>query len=270
VKKIFDFYINSSIHVALAVVSLCLVTVLHFGGQIDSSLLVFIFFAVVTGYNFVKYAAVAGLHHRTLTRGLKNIQIFSLLCFTGLLISSFFIDFKILLLSAIFGSLTALYALPVFSKRRNLRSISGIKIFIIGIVWAGVTVVLPGIGVKNAIFGDLFLEMVQRFLLVLVWILPFEIRDLKYDLEQLGTLPQRIGVTRTKIVGLLLLVIVIVTDLLKTSNSQASFNALVVMCLLTAIFVMASKEHRSRYFTAFWVEAIPIFWLGVLLLLRTF
>jgi hypothetical protein len=270
VKKIFDFYINSSIHVALAVISLCLVTSLHFGGQVELSLLIFIFFSVITGYNFVKYAGVAGLHHRTLTRGLQNIQIFSFLCFLGLLVSAFFVDVKILLLSAIFGSLTALYALPVFSKKRNLRSISGLKIFIIGIVWAGVTVILPVTGVKNVILEDLFVELFQRFLLVLVWILPFEIRDLKYDLEQLGTLPQRIGVTQTKIVGLLLLAIVMVTDFLKASRSQASFQALVLMCLLTGAFVMASKENRSRYFTAFWVEAIPVFWLIILWVLSVF
>lgn len=254
---------------ALAVISLCLITVLHFGAGLNFSLLLFIFFGVVTGYNFVKYGGVAGLHHRSLTRGLKNIQIFSFVCFVGLVMTSFMVTLEILLWSAIFGSLTILYALPVFSQKRNLRSISGIKIFIIAIVWAGVTVILPVTGVKNVIFEDLLLEFLQRFLLVLVWILPFEIRDLKYDLEQLGTIPQRIGVTRTKIVGLVMLGGVILLELFKVSSTWSFYAALIMMCAVTGFFVMASKEDQSRYFTSFWVEAIPIFWLGILLFLRT-
>ena len=268
-KKIFDFYINSSIHVALAVVSLSLISALHFEVPVNIFQLVFIFFGAVTSYNFVKYAEVAGLHHRSLARGLRNIQIFSLFCFVGLLITTFLVSLEILLYSALFGALTLLYALPVFSRRRNLRNIPGIKIFIIALVWAGVTVVLPLTGAKNVIFRDLLVELIQRFLLVLVWILPFEIRDLKYDLEELGTIPQRIGVTPTKIFGLILLSIVVLLELLKSSFFSAAGAALAVVCVISGILVLISRENRSRYFAAFWVESIPIFWVLIVVILRS-
>ena len=269
-KKLLNFYINSSIHVAFAVVSLAIITGIHFQIPINKTLLFFIFFATVTGYNFVKYAGIAGLHHRSLTKRLRIIQLFSGVCLVGLLISALLVQIEILLWSAFFGTFTLLYALPVFSKRRNLRSISGIKIFIIAFVWAGVTVVLPVIPFKNGIFDALVLEFLQRFLLVLVFILPFEIRDLKYDLEQLGTLPQRIGITGTKIFGFLLLLGVIFLEFFKERATTASILAVIAISVITGLLVWLAKEQQSRYFSAFWVEAIPLLWLGLLLIFRSF
>lgn len=269
-KKLLNFYINSSIHVAFAVVSLAIVTGLHFKIPMDKVLLLFVFFGTVTGYNFVKYADITGLHHRSLTKRLRIIQLFTAFSFLALLVSAFMINTLVLLWSVIFGIFTFLYALPVFSRRRNLRSISGIKIFIIAFVWAGVTVVLPVIPVKNGFFDILILEFFQRFLLVLVWILPFEIRDLKYDLEQLRTLPQLIGVTRTRILGLLLLLVVILLEFLKETASTASVLAIVAISVVSGVLVWLAKEQQSRYFAAFWVEGIPILWLGLLWLFRSF
>lgn len=253
---------------ALAVVSLSLITVLHFELQVEKWMLLFIFFGTVTAYNFVKYAGITGLHHRSLAQSLKIIQVFSFFCLAGVGISAFYVAPGVLLWSAIFGALTLLYALPVFNKKRNLRSVSGLKIFIIAFVWAGVTVVLPVTGAKNVIFEALVLEFLQRILLVLAWILPFEIRDLKYDLEQLGTIPQRIGLTKTKILGLFFLLLVLFLEVLKNSGSTASTIAVIIMCIISGIFLAITREKQSRYFTAFWVEAIPILWLLILIFLR--
>ena len=253
---------------ALAVVSLSLISMINFEVEIRKVILIFIFFGAVSGYNFVKYAEVTGLYHRSVAKSLRYIQIFSFLSFIGLIITLFFLRLEIVLWSALFGACTLLYALPVFRKKRNLRSISGLKIFIIAFVWTGVTVVLPVIGAKNVIFEDILLEAFQRFLLVLVWILPFEIRDLKYDLEQLGTIPQRMGVTPTKILGLVLLALVNLLEILKSNFASASALALAVICIITGLFVLASREEQSRYFSALWVEAIPIFWLMILVGIR--
>jgi len=52
-KLLFDFYINSSIHVALAVLSLSWITLLEFDIPYDKEVLFFIFFASITGQNFI-------------------------------------------------------------------------------------------------------------------------------------------------------------------------------------------------------------------------
>lgn len=268
-KKILDFYINSSIHVALAVVSLSLISVQNLGLDADLHLLNFLFFGTITGYNFVKYAGVAKLHHRSLAKSLRFIQIFSLICFIGFLISLFYVEREILYWIGFFGLFTLLYALPVFSKKRNLRSISGIKIFIIAFVWAGVTVILPVATDAIKMDWNVLAEFIQRFLIVLVLILPFEIRDLKYDLEQLGTIPQRVGVTKTKILGLIFLVLVLLIESLQSSITSSAFLSLFIISLITAGLTLKAKENQSSYYSSFWVEGIPILWLLLLWLFRT-
>lgn len=269
-KQIFEFYINSSIHVALAVVSLCLVTLLHYNIPADINLLIFVFFGSITGYNFVKYAGIAKLHHRSLARDLKVIQIFSLISFLVLVWSAINIPVNILMWTAFFGVFTLLYAMPVFSKKRNLRSISGVKIFIIAFVWSGVTVVLPVINGGLEIDLNISIEFIQRFLLVLALILPFEIRDLKYDLQQLGTVPQRVGVTRTKFLGIMLLVLLVILEFIKSSQSFDSTIALVITFAVTSVLIWNSKEYQSQYYTSFWVESIPVLWLLTLVLFKSF
>lgn len=268
-KKFLNFYINSSIHVALAVVSLAVITAFHHRLPVDLTLLLFIFFGTVTAYNFVKYAGVTGLHHRSLTKSLKNIQIFSILNFLGIAVFLFFIPFKAALWTAGFGILTILYALPILARRRNLRSVSGLKIFIIAFVWAGMTVIVPLVAANHIPSEALVIEFLQRFLLVLVWILPFEIRDLKYDLEQLGTLPQKVGVTPTKTLGILLLFGVMGLELIKDTSTEESLTALAFTATLSAIMVWKAKEDQSPYFAALWVEGLPVFWLLLLLFLRS-
>lgn len=269
-KQLFEFYINSSIHVALAVVSLCLVSFLHYDLPADRNLLIFVFFGTITGYNFVKYAGIAKLHHSSLAKGLKLIQIFSLFSFLILTWSAFKLSSEILMWTGVFGIFTLLYALPVFSKKRNLRTISGVKIFIIAFVWAGVTVVLPVISAQKLLDFNVALEFIQRFLLVLALILPFEIRDLKYDLQQLGTIPQRVGVTQTKLFGLSLLLVLLILEFLKQTRSPESIAALFTTVLVSAIFIWRSRQRQSPYYSSFWVEGIPILWLIVLILFKSF
>lgn len=264
-KTFFEFYINSSIHVALAVVSLSITSFFYFKIPVDLNLLIFVFFGTITGYNFVKYAGIAKMHHRSLAPSLKLIQIFSFFCFLALVWSLFKVEGEVLVWTAFFGICTLLYALPVFSKRRNLRSISGIKIFIIALVWAGVTVILPVVSAKFSLNVYVLVEFLQRFLLVLVLILPFEIRDLKYDLQQLGTIPQKVGVTKTKILGYTLLLLMLGLEFFKQHTRGATWTAFMLMLVIAAVFIWRSRERQSKYFASFWVEGIPILWLLFLL-----
>ena len=80
-KLLFDFYLNASIHVAFSLFALLRITEIYFDLPYNKNLNYFMFFGTITGYNFVKYAGVAKLHHRSLTKGLKNIQVFSFFAF---------------------------------------------------------------------------------------------------------------------------------------------------------------------------------------------
>lgn len=269
-KNLFAFYINSSIHVALGVVALSLVTVFHFDFPIEWGLLGFIFFGTVTGYNFVKYAGIAKLHHRSLARNLRLIQIFSLGCFLALLYFALLVPVEVLEVAAILGLITALYALPVLSGRKNLREVAGLKVFVIALIWAGVTVLFPYVEAGAPLGMDVVLECCQRFLFVLILIIPFEIRDLKYDPQNLKTLPQRLGVKRVKLFGYLLTAFWVGFEFLKSISSFDSKMAVLMAAAFTGFALYRSNEDQPPYFASFWIEGIPILWMLLLLLFRSF
>ena len=121
-KLVFDFYLNASIHVAFSVYAFLRITEIYFDLPYNENLNFFIFFGTITGYNFVKYAGVAKLHHRSLTKGLKIIQVFSFFCFLGLCYYATLISLKTLFFTLPFIVLTILYAVPFLSGfAKNLR-----------------------------------------------------------------------------------------------------------------------------------------------------
>jgi len=264
-KRLFDFYINSSIHVALAVCGLVWITLLNFNVGVDLDFIYFIFFATVTGYNFVKYFGLAKFHHRSLASWLKYIQIFSLMCFVGLCYFTLKLKTETLLYFGALGVITFLYAIPflpnkIFIKGGNLREISGLKIYVIAFVWTCVTVVIPLLNENYSLDNDVLIESIQRYLYVIVAILPFEIRDMKYDSIKLSTIPQRIGITKTKVIGVLLIVSLFFLEFFKDELWLNKTIILGIICLLLFLFLIFSSVKQRDYYSGFWVEGIPILW----------
>jgi len=259
-KNLFSFYINASFHVALAVVCLTDITIQEFDIPRNHKLLLFIFLATITGYNFVKYAGIAKLHHLSLAKNFRQIQILSFIAFAGLVYLIFDQSFLVLLFSGILGFFTLLYALPLFGNNTNLRSLTGLKIFVIAFVWAGVTVLLPLADQINLWKWDVVVVFLQRFFLVLALILPFEIRDLQFDIAQLGTIPQKFGVKGSKIYGTILIGFSILSEFLKQETSLPEILSLIIVGIITFIFLKKSRISQGEFYSSFWVEAIPIFW----------
>ena len=274
-KPAFNFYINSSIHVSLAVVALGWVTCLSLDINVNYELLAFLFFSTVTGYNFVKYAEVAGLHHRSLAKSLKSIQVFSVICGVGMIFTAFSLPLEVWVACGILGLITLLYAVPFFlpttstkNRRGNLRSISGLKIYIIGLVWAGVTVLLPVLESDLLPYWDVWVVFIQRFLFVIALMIPFEIRDMSYDSTSLRTLPQVVGIKKAKITGVIWLIMFGVLELLKDELSKSSIitHFLIIGVVMVCITLSRKRNSNNSYFTSFWVEGIPLLWLGLALL----
>ncbi|TBW27406.1 hypothetical protein [Gramella sp. KN1008] len=262
-KNAFELYINSSIHVSLAVVAFTLITFFQYNGKIDIELILFIFFASVTGYNFVKYAGIAKLHHLSLAKNLRYIQVFSFISFIALIYLAFQLEMRLIIASGILAILTLFYAVPFLGENKNLRSLPGIKIFIISIVWAATTVFLPLIQAKEYLETDILVDFIQRFMLVIVLTLPFEIRDLRYDDEGLGTIPQKLGVYKTKVFGFSLLGIIFFAELILSSFSTSNFLSLTLILLLSGMLLWKSRKQQKKYYCSFWVEAVPVFYLGI-------
>lgn len=258
-RALLSFYINSSIHVAFAVMALVGLTHLYLNLSFGWLFYAFIFLGTITGYNFVKYAKVAGLHHRSLAKGLKAIQVFSTMCAVGLVVVAIQLPLEVILYSAGFGVLTFFYAVP-FIAGNNLRSVGGIKVFVVAAVWAGVSVVVPIIAAQEVISDQVGLLFFQRFLLVVVWMLPFEIRDVGYDNLSLGTMPQRLGVNRTKAVGIVLLCIAVFCEFYLNDGAIWKISATSIMCILSGGLLLKATNSQGNLYASFWVESIPIWW----------
>lgn len=271
-EKLFKFYLNSSVHVALSVFALSWVTLMKFALPYDENVLYFMFFASITGYNFVKYFGLAKFHRRALASWLSVIQLFSMFCFVLMCYFAFKLEFNTMIIIMGLGAVTFLYAIPFLPKRffvdkhHNLRSISGLKVYLIGLVWAGVTVLLPLINEHYEFNDEVFLTFIQRFIFIIALMLPFELRDLKYDSLKLGTIPQRIGIIRTKILGVLLALLFLFLEFFKTNLVGHYILIQLIVTLVLILFILFSRETQSDVYTSFWVEGIPLIWLALELL----
>lgn len=264
-QNAFELYLNSSIHVSLAIVAFTLITYFEHDLEPDKNLIGFIFFASITGYNFVKYAGIAKLHHLSLAKNLRIIQIFSGLSFIALIYFCFQLKIEVLIATGILGLFTLFYAVPLFGGGKNLRNLPGIKIFIIAIVWAGSTVILPLINAEKYLEIEILANFIQRLLLVIVLTLPFEIRDLNFDRANLGTIPQKLGVFKTKTFGTFLIGFIFLIELFQNSFQLNEFLALAIILVISGVMLWKSRENQKKYYASFWVEAVPIFYLGIYL-----
>jgi hypothetical protein len=89
----------------------------------------------------------------------------------------------------------------------------------------------------------------QRLLVVLCLLIPFEIVDQEIDAKTLVTLPHKIGIQNTKLTGYLLLLI-----------SYCFLQLDLIITLVICVFIFFSNSNRSKYYTSFWTESIPILW----------
>ncbi|GGF07286.1 hypothetical protein [Flavobacterium limi] len=259
-KQIFDFYLNSSIHVALSCYALVRITFHVFHIQYYEPIALFVFFGTIVGYNFVKYDALVRIKRNPIGTQLKIIAVFSFI--SMILVGYYFFHLKGItqIVSVGIFAVTALYTLPFFPNRRNARNWAGVKIYIVAICWVGATLVLPLINAEISLTSDFFIKSIQRFILVFVLILVFEIIDLANDDPHLQTVPQTIGVNRTKFLGFLLLIPFWLLEILISTFNYRDAVINLIMVVILMLFIACANPDRSKYYTSFWVESVPILW----------
>lgn len=263
-RQTFQFYLDASIHVAFGVLSLYLISVEIFKVSTNWNLVPFLFFGTIVCYNFIKFGVEAEKYLIVRNPYHKLIQIFSFLSFG--VAAYFFFKLELRIWFSILGlmGVSVLYAIPLLPQAKNLRSFAGLKTFIVALVWTGCTVALPVIDNELIITWDIWLLVFQRFLLVLILLLPFEIRDMEYDKPELKTLPQRIGVSKTKGIGYFLILFYVVLEFLKDETSYEFISIKILLGILLLVVLKKTTKHQTNYFSSFWVESIPLVYLALL------
>lgn len=267
-KQILDWYINASLHVAFATTALVGITNYYARLSVNWSILLFVFCATMSSYNIIKYTGYA-----TKKQPYKNtLKAILATTFIGLILCAYYFftfqpatQFAIL----VFGFLNVLYVMPLGKRKSNLRNLAGIKIYIVSICWAGVTLLLPLLEAGLEITTDVILKFFQRFILTLILILIFEINDLKYDDIRLKTVPQSIGISPTKNLIYILSLMFYLLDFFKTGDYpyQAVVNVLLVITIILLTYFVT--PNRSKYYTLFWAESVPVLWYLLILLISS-
>jgi len=265
-KRLFSLYIYGSMHVSMSVLALVLMTNHQFGLSFNIWVAAFAYCGTMFSYNFMKYDGLFRVKKSAGPR-VKIIVALSTVALVIAGVSFFFLQRASQITAVLSFGLTALYTVPFFPKTKNLRNWSGVKIYIVALCWAGITLLLPLIDAGSAITSDVYLKFCQRFLLIITLIAIFEIIDLREDDPHLKTIPQQIGVRKAKILNLILLTILFFLELLRTTIDYRQLAANFCMVTATALFTIYATPNRPKYYTLFWVEAVPIFWLGSVVLL---
>jgi 4-hydroxybenzoate polyprenyltransferase len=135
-----------------------------------------------------------------------------------------------------------------------IRKLGWLKLFFVSFVIGFVTVFIP----LEASEKMNWLLFCQRFFMLCALIIPFEIMDSKTDPVSLQTLPQLFGVEKTKWIGYCLLGIAFLLKLLN-GGGMLMIEAVLIYFLI-AVAVYFSSPKKTKYYTLFWVESIPILW----------
>lgn len=260
IKNIIKFYIFSNIHVALATFCLTKITLLEIGISENSTAL-FVFFSTLVSYNFIRFLRINKITTWFQKWFQVNERYLYILTGTGLLFLIYFtfqLRLKAILVLFPFLLFTLFYVFPI--KKYSLRNVAGLKLFLIAVSWAGVTVLFPL--VQNFIIpGQVdYITFFQRFLFIVAITIPFDIRDVDFDSNDLKTLPQQIGIKKSKLVGVLSLLLFFLLEFFKDKIFLNTIIVLLIIAIVSTLLLINATSKQNKYYSAFFVEFIPIIW----------
>lgn len=258
--KVFDFYLKASVHVSFAVFALVQMTFYFCRLPFDWTVSLLAFSGTLFSYNFIKYADFVVAHRHHLSRKMRAILGLSILALLVGIVCFFFLNPLAQGVTLSLLVLAVLYAVPISKRIPNLRNLSGLKVYIVCLCWATVTLIIPILNANVELSLDIWIKFLQRFLLVLILIGIFEIVDLQYDEKYLKTIPQLLGTQKTKLLLAGLTIPFFVIEFFKVGFQPIqAWNNLIIVCI-TLLFIQLASPKRSSYFSLFWVESVPIYW----------
>lgn len=250
IQKTINFYINASIHVAVAIFCLLKITNLVYQVPVSCAYYLVVFFGSIFSYNVLKY--------HTLFYNTKNKKTVLAVTFLAFIFCMYFY-----MKLTFFEQLSLFLCAMLVVVYPFLRKIGWLKLFLVSFVVSFVTFEIPIFALTK--FN--FVGFTQRFLVLFGLLVPFEIVDSITDSEKMQTLPQRFGIKATKLAGYLAIGISFFLAIYCGKNDNKwSFYALNLLVSITSMLLLFfTSIERSKYYTLFWVESVPIFWCILLL-----
>ncbi len=158
----------------------------------------------------------------------------------------------------LFYPITFLHAFHAFT---SLRSLPGLKLLLISACWTHLTFVVP-MWMQGQPMDIFFItETLLRTLFIAALTIPFDVRDLAVDDENLKTLPQWVGTAKALALaglGLGLYQIWWAVQFAFQRISLGEMLAGVVALEVAYHLVKGVLKNRSEMYISFWIEAIPL------------
>ena len=268
-KSIIRFLVYSNIWVAFCALGLTISTEVLFG-TVNFKVSQFVFFATIFSYNFQRIVRLKKeqKHARKDWLNQHRLSVYLLILVGGFMSLYRFIDFRTSTQLAIIfsGVLSIFYPF-------GLRKIPFTKIFVISFVWTISTMLLLVIEKNIPISQNITLHLLSRFLFVFSITIPFDIRDLKYDSQNLRTIPLFFGALKSRFIAVFALFICGVIAIFQYFENALIFSnllALILLYFLSSIFIVKSDESRGEMYFSFWGESLSIlgyFFLVIMLLI---
>jgi len=261
-KRLCSALLYSSVFISCCAFGLAAETYLLAQLPVSLPLCVFIFLSTFFTYNLSSVQSVLRNPRQPLSRqssswSQRHKHLLAMLGLASLLAAGYvYFTYKLKLNSWFLLHLALIavgYTVPMVYNRREakpLRSVPFLKVFLIAYVWAAATALLPLSDAGVALWeGQAIMLFLRRFVFILALALLFDIRDYSYDRHtNTLTLPGRIGISNTKLLSLVLL---LVYALLVLSTEQGAVSwALLASALGAGLVVIFSAEEKSRMYYA--------------------
>ncbi|HVU54041.1 MAG TPA: UbiA family prenyltransferase [Puia sp.] len=186
-RKIFDFFIFSSLYIALcAVLMVWQTSELLLGSPPSERLMGFVFFSTICSYNFHWYLTPYSVNPSRRASWTQRHKILHFILYLVGLVGSGVYFFYLLshVVALCFGAfVTFLYSAPKLPQPifRRLRDIAVGKTIFLAFVWMYVTTVLPLVVAEATWNGGSVLFVLSRFFLIYAICIIFDYRDREDD-----------------------------------------------------------------------------------------
>jgi len=225
--------------------------------EVNYNLLLLVFFATILSYSFQRVVRHTNNGSINSSRHLwvynqKNFLL-GIIVLSSIVSGYFFFTLFTFSELVYFSPLIAIalfYAVKLFDK--SLRDISFLKIILIAISWASVTVLIPSYINQSFLQVDVWVLFTLNFLYIFALVIPFDIRDLDIDESDKKTIPQITGVKSAKIIGALLIVICGIFACVMLDQAVP----LLPVYVLSIIVVLLTNKKRTEFFYAFGIDGL--------------
>jgi 4-hydroxybenzoate polyprenyltransferase len=273
-NRLFRYVVFGNIWVSFSAVCMLWTTEELFSLNSKPALAIFIFGATLFIYNFHRlfrmkaiYAKHSSDRHNWIINNRNHVIALSFLGFILVLAGGFvFLNKETIRILLPFVLISLFYVIPIYRKEGiwiRLRDLPYVKIFLVALVWAFVTVCLPFVILPDFTFQSLLnpniiLTASNRFLFFFAITLPFDIRDLEHDRKNgVRTFASLLGVVGIKNLSRILLVIVTLIALFCYNRGYyfpGHALAIIVSCASTSWLIAKADEHSNEYYYSGWLD----------------